>query len=551
MSVVYFLLLVGVLVSIHELGHFLAAKALDVKVLRFSLGFGPAIARVRGGETEYRIGIVPLGGYVRLLGEDPADPITAEEQHRAFSGKPLWKRLVVVFAGPAANLALPLVIYFAFFLGHTELPAAVVGGVLAGSPAAEARLEPGDRVVEIDGHAIRYWEDLERIVDASAGKSLRFTIRRGEREFSSYVEPRRDVIYGRDGLSTRQGLIGVVHAPFRPQIGVLDPRSPAGVAGLRTGDLVISVDGEPVESWTELDRALARRTRRVTIAYLRADRLPLGFADVKLYQPGVADLVPDFVVGPDRRRIVETGVRSAEFFVASVEPDSPAARAGLRPGDLVETLDGEPVAHWRLFDQALQAEPDRDWRIGWLRATDAGVERHEAVIRQERRRVLDEYGHAYTRLVFGASNDFRPGQGEMAPIEGRFLYAATHAWERTGATIAEMVRGLASILRGEMPSGTVGGPIMVYRIASVSGQKGWDTFLLMIALISINLGLINLLPIPILDGGHLVMFAIEAIRRRRLSPRVRDAVIFAGLAVIVSLTVLALRNDIVRYILSP
>jgi regulator of sigma E protease len=116
-------------------------------------------------------------------------------------------------------------------------------------------------------------------------------------------------------------------------------------------------------------------------------------------------------------------------------------------------------------------------------------------------------------------------------------------------TIAQMVRGLGSLLRGDSPRDAVGGPIMMYRIASVSGAQGWDAFLLMIALISINLGLLNLLPIPVLDGGHLLIFAVEAVRRRRLSTRVREAVVMVGLALIVALTVLALKNDIVRYLL--
>ena len=127
MSVVYFLLMVGLLVAVHELGHFVAAKALGVKVVRFSLGFGPPLFRLRPGETELQIGIVPLGGYVRLLGEDPSEPVPPEDRGRSFADKALWRRLIIVFAGPAANLLFPLLIYFAFFFGHHELPAAVIG----------------------------------------------------------------------------------------------------------------------------------------------------------------------------------------------------------------------------------------------------------------------------------------------------------------------------------------------------------------------------------------------------------------------------------------
>jgi regulator of sigma E protease len=201
-----------------------------------------------------------------------------------------------------------------------------------------------------------------------------------------------------------------------------------------------------------------------------------------------------------------------------------------------------------LFDQELLAQPDRTWRVDWLRAVPGGgTEPHEAIIQQEHRTITDEYGQRHDQLVFGATNDFRLGQGETAPIDGRFTYAAGHALDRTGTTIVAMARGLSQLVRGKLPRDTVGGPIMMYRMASVSGAKGWDAFLLMIALISINLGLINLLPIPILDGGNVLMFALEGLRRKRLSTRVREAVVLAGLVVIVSMTILALKNDIVRY----
>ncbi len=540
--------MVGVLVTVHELGHFIAAKLLRIKVLRFSIGFGPAIARIKGKDTEYQLGAVPLGGYVRLLGEDPSDPVAEADVARSFSHKPLWRRLVVVFAGPAANMLAPLIIYFAFYAGHTELPAATIGDVFAGGPAAEAGIRPGDRVVEINGAPVRYWEELEKIVDGNTGKMLRFRVRRGDQLLYTYVAPRRHTIRHRNGQRSEQGLIGVTQAPFQPQIGVLDTASPAARAGLRTGDLVVSVSGEPIASFSELTAALQRHAKRASIAYLRSRRAAAGFADLELHEAGIADLVPDVAIDENGRRTMLTGIVSAEFFVSSVEPDSPAAEAGLAAGDLITTLDGRPVTHWVLFDQALQAEPERAWRIGWLRAEGGAVTAHEAELVQRRTRVVDEYGADHDHLLFGAANDFQLGQGEMVPIEGRFLYAAGHAVDRTGTTVVEMVRGFAAIIRGDKPR-DVGGPIMVYRMASVSGAKGWDEFLLMIALISVNLGLINLLPIPILDGGHLVIFAMEGVRRRRLSPRVREAVVFAGLLVIVSLTVLALRNDIVRYLM--
>lgn len=540
--------MVGLLVTIHELGHFIAAKALGVRVLRFSLGFGPPLARVRARETEYQIGWVPLGGYVRMLGEDPSDPVPEDQIDRSFAARPLWQRLIVVFAGPAANLLVPVGIYFAVFAGDRELPAAVVGDVLPGGPAAAAGLEPGDHVVEINDRRVRTWEELESTVDAHAGQSLRFRVRRvgNEKDVYAYVAPKSHVVRDRAGGASEQGLIGIVQAPFPAEIGVLDPESPAGRAGLRTGDRIVSVDGRPVESYGQLERALRASWKRAPVALLRPERAGVGFAEISWSRPLLADLVAEKREG----RIV-TGIAPAELFVAAVEPGSPAERAGLRAGDLLTALDGQPVTHWLLLEQALLAEPERNFHVAWRRYDPAagGVVDLEADVRQEHRVTADEYGQQHDQIVFGAANDVHPIPGELVPIESRVGYAFDHALERTSSTTVLMARGLVSLVRGQLPRDTVGGPIMVYRMASVSGHKGVDEFLLMLALISINLGLINLLPIPILDGGHLLMFGIEAVRRRRVSPRVQGGFVMAGLVVIVSLTVLALRNDIVRYLL--
>src|SRR4029079_2841754 len=174
MSVLYFLLLVGVLVVIHELGHFAAAKLLDVKVLRFSFGYGRPLVRAKIGETEYQVAMFPLGGYVRILGIEGAQPPgpAKTDAGRSFASRPLWQRVVIVLAGPAANLILPVVIYFVFFAGHTMLPAAEIGDVLEAGPAGAAGIEPVDRVLEINGRNMRYWEDIETIVQGSPGKEL-------------------------------------------------------------------------------------------------------------------------------------------------------------------------------------------------------------------------------------------------------------------------------------------------------------------------------------------------------------------------------------------
>ena len=548
MSVLYFLLLVGVLVLIHELGHFVAAKLLDVKVLRFSIGYGRALFRVTLGETEYQIAAFPLGGYVRILGiEGPPDDASGKgEAGRSFASRPLWQRLVIVFAGPAANLVLPVIIYFVFFAGHTVLPAAVVGDVLDGGAAARAGIEPGDRVLEINGRAIRYWEEIEEAVRSSPGEELHLRIHRNGKTFERYLTPIEDTVRRRDGGVQVQGRVGITHAPFVPLVGVIDGQSPAARAGLRTGDLIISVDGQAVRNWRDVQHQLGKFARRTSIVYFRGTELA-GVPQVELLAAGFADLVPETQIDDKLKRQTYTGLEHAEMFVKHVDAGSPADGAGLRPGDLIVSLDGKPVAHWLDLDQRLQAEPNKTFKLTWKRAVSGTTETITEELTQVWRKQLDEYDHTISRLVFGARNDIDRGAGGMVAIDGRFGYALSKAFERTGETISTMASGFFQILGGDTPGEALGGPLMMYRVASVSGNQGWDSFLLMLALISVNLGLINLLPIPMLDGGHLLVFAIEGARRKKLTEKALRNIQLAGLILVGLITILALRNDVMRF----
>jgi regulator of sigma E protease len=548
MSVVYFLVLLGVLVVIHELGHFSAAVLLGIHVQRFSLGFGRPLVRIRRGETEYQIALLPIGGYVRILGEDPGEMVPREQVHRALCYRPLWQRLTVIFAGPVANLLLPLGIYFGLFAAEKELPATVIGDVLAGTPAASAGIQPGDRVLSVNGETVRYWEDLEQLVQKSIGTELRLDLRRGNREFARYVVPVEHVRRSRDGRESRQGLVGIARDPFLPRVGIVDPASPAARAGLRTGDIVINVDGRDVESWSELVQLLDG-ARRPNLAYLRGKEVA-GFPEIELLEPRVADLVADVRMATAGRLQFVHGLVSAEMFVARVAPGSPAERAGLQPGDLITSLDREPIANWMALDQRLQGRPDRVWEVSWQRArSDGKVANFSAHLRQEREISIDEFGSESEMLVFGAFSTIARGEAEQISIDGRVGHAMAKATERTVETITVMVAAIGSIMRGRDPGRELGGPITMFQVASVSASKGWEAYLLMIALVSVSVGLLNLLPVPILDGGQALLAAIEVVRREPLPARARDKITLAGLAIVAWITVLALKNDVIRYVL--
>ncbi len=217
--VIGFLILLGVLIFVHEFGHFLVAKLVGVKVLKFSVGFPPALVKRTWGETEYAIGCIPLGGYVKLFGEDPEskDEITPEEEHRTFAAKPLWARTAVVAAGPVSNYLFALVIICAGYVLGWPVMASEIGRVLDGTPAVQAGLTKGDLVVEIDGHKVRHWDDMRTLIEKRAGKTIPITVLRDEKEITLEVTPQPSE--EKDPFGNTVGRIGVGPSGRQVQLG--------------------------------------------------------------------------------------------------------------------------------------------------------------------------------------------------------------------------------------------------------------------------------------------------------------------------------------------
>ena len=539
--------LLGALILVHELGHFACAKLFDVKVIRFSLGFGPRLLGLTWGETEYRLSLVPLGGLVRLLGEDPAEAMAPRDRPRALTAKPLWQRYTIVIAGPAFNLVLPLLIYFVHYAGQRTLLPPTLGTVLPGYPAAAAGLLPGDRVEAIDGKRIRYWEELEDAIASDSGRPRRFEIRRGTDIEERDVIPVRAERPGALGISESVGWIGVSPRFHLPEIGVIDPSSPAAQAGLKTFDFITAVNGNPVSTWPEFQRAIERTgASPLRVTYLRGGYSAIPFAHVEIQQPGTAVVIPRPLSDGAGHRRYDTGILSAELFVFSVEPGSPADLIGIRRGDQIVELDGQPLGSWDLLRQRLAASPTRMFPIAW---STPGGGRRQSSFRQEVRSEMDAYRQEEQRLVFGALNRLAWRTDAPVPIQNRFGYAVGHAFERTGHIVAAMVQGFGQIVRGRVPLTTLGGPIMIGYVAGVAAEQGVDQYLWLMALLSINLAILNFLPVPILDGGLLVFFTIELFKRRPPSVRAREIASYIGLVIVAVLMLFALRNDVVRYLL--
>jgi regulator of sigma E protease len=343
-------------------------------------------------------------------------------------------------------------------------------------------------------------------------------------------------------ITEEVGLIGVHNAYPAPVVSVRGAESLAAQAGLRTFDLVTALDGRPVKRWIDVEASLAAvgAARATEVAYLRPERVDLGFMDLWVNVPGRATLAGDAAGGGPR----ESGLELASLDVAFAVEGYPGYRAGLRVGDRIVELDGAPISIWAELADRLSLRPGDPHEITVIR----GTERATVTLAPERITVDDRYA--------GRSETFRePGIGvyeilvadDPVPNPNRVVRAGRDAFADTVEIIKFMAVGLARIVQGRVSLQSIGGPLMLWELAGTAGRRGASSFLSVLALISVNLGLLNLLPIPVLDGGHLLILGIEAVRRRSLTLRTREIINIAGLALLVLLMVFALKNDIQRY----
>ncbi len=445
-TVLAFLVALTLLIFIHELGHFAVARWCGVKVLRFSIGFGPALWSRRFGadRTEWVIAAIPLGGYVQMLDErdrDAAEPIPDTDLPRAFSRQPLAQRSMIVAAGPVANFLLAIVLYAALAWGGTEQPVPVVDTPPAGSAAAAAGFAEGDTIRAVDGAPLQSWNQLRlKLIDASlAGTPARLTVERDGRRVD-LVLPTRGAIAAE--LPERDPLhfLGLSLAPGQVIIGSLVAGEAAIEAGLRAGDRILSVNGEPI-----------RRARDLIERVRDSAGTPLSI----MVQRGADEI----------------------------------------------TLRVTPVAH---------GAPASDGR---------------------------------TRGRIGAmlQDRVRTETVQAGPID-----SVVQGLERTWEMSAFSVRMLGRMLTGDLSVRNLSGPVTIADMAGQTARSGLESYIGFLALISVSLGVLNLLPIPILDGGHLVYYAIEAIRRRPLSDQVMALTQKAGLLLVVLMMAIALFNDFAR-----
>lgn len=425
-TILAFVFVLGVLVFVHELGHFLVARAYGVRVVTFSLGFGYKLLKVRRGDTEYCVSAVPLGGYVKLAGETvEVDRTGAPDE---FMSKSKWVRFQVYLAGPIMNLALAWLLVAAVMTRGADVAifqtsAPVVGSVVSGSAAERAGIRVGDVIVSADGQLVRTWDALDFAVMPKANRQIDVVVDRGGQRVTLRVTPTSVGKYEIGNLG--------IGPQLRPQVVRVYPNGAAERGGLERGDVILAIDGA---------RGLTQ---------------------------------PEII-----KRIQGSGGRPLRFTIE---------RAG-EARDLVLTPDGGGTG------------------------------------------VINAQIYPY----------------EVRRIDPNFLQAlglsARQNWDTT-VQIGRMLRGL---ITADTPVRQLMGPVAIAELSGIQAQLGWLPLLEFMAMLSLNLGLLNLLPIPVFDGGHIAILALEGVARRDLSVKVKERILMVGAALIVLLMVTVIYNDVAR-----
>jgi regulator of sigma E protease len=569
-DLVYFVLFVSILIFIHEFGHFAFAKLFGVKVLTFSIGFGPKILKVRGRETEYCVALLPFGGFVKMLEEGKAEePILPEERHRTFEAQTLWKRVVIVLAGPAMNIVFPIALYTSVYLEDRDFLPATVGAVFPGKPA-EGKLFPGDVIVSIDGEPVRSFPEVQKAFAKKAGTPMHVQVDRDGKTADVTLTPADEVEVVEPSeleLFEHVGRVGIAPTFAAPVIGISRTDSPAWRSGLRTFDRITAVNGRKIETFVELQRMLAQnRGDNVVLTYVRPVSARGALFDMGVLEPGIASLAPrprdEGVVAreddPDWRSkdvLARTGIESAEMYVAFVPESSSEWRAGLRGGDRIVELDGIGQRMWKVDRRSgghalddttmvgqLLREPNRVHELVWTR----DGQKMSGTFQLRKERWDDELGQHYERYVFRTTHWMPRAKAALVPNPSPVLYAVKRGFFETMNAIKFIVVGFVRIAQGRVSIAAVSGPITLYDVAGDAGAKGTTYFVWAMAVTSVNLGLINLLPIPVLDGGHLMLLFFEWTRRRPVSLRARELSSLFGMSVLLLLMLVAFKNDVSR-----
>ncbi len=444
-QVLLFIIVLGPLIFFHELGHFLVARLFGVGVEKFSLGFGPRLFGKKIGRTDYRLSLIPLGGYVKMVGDEPDAKLPTEDLPFSFTHKHVAKRSLIVFAGPFFNAVLAVIIFCSIlYFDGVESIVPVIRKIDANSPAEKAGLALNDRIAAINGKPVESWHDINDIFDESSGGPTQLDILRDRTSLKIELTPTKAYytnVYGDDIPYFEFGISGIPEA--LAIVGMVMEKMPAGIAGMKTGDRILEIDGQPVTYWLEMQK---------------------------------------LVTGSDGKTMRFKVQRQDDVLELDITPE------------LVK-------------DRNLMGLSSKNYRIG--------IQRYDPILDEDKMTINFTLGQSVAR-----------------------------SFNVIGQVTDAFFDFLKNAFRGKVSRELVGGPIRIAQMAQQSAEMGMTQLFSFVAAISLQLAILNLLPIPVLDGGHLLFYFIEAIKRGPLSVRARETAQQIGLFLLLLLMVFVVYNDI-------
>ncbi len=519
-SIVRFVIVLGIMIFMHELGHFIVAKLTGVYVHRFSLGFGPRLLGFPIGETDYCVSAIPFGGYVRMAGqydmpvEKDSDGVEMTEEwekdvsdERRFTSKTVPQRITLAFAGPFMNLVLGVVAFVVVFVVGQPTPKYMldtrIGTVVEGAPADEAGIEVGDRIVEVDGRPISEWAHLSEASVTHAGRKMNLLVERDGQRIEKTVESRA---YD----ETKMPGIGVY--PFLPaRIKSVRDGWPAKERGIQPGDVVTHINGKAVSLDSMIDTTTAHPEEELLYTVERD-----GKSFALAVSPRLAGTIP--------------GVTLVDGVVAAMTPDAIERVPFLSPNDKIvgfnsNKLDPKEVGlaienHVNDFISILVLKPKAEEPIECIVQTGG-------------------------KGMIGIALDTKP---ETVIVKSPLLEAIPGAFAEGYRVVKISLTSFYLILTGRVSPKLVGGPVFIFQMTTEAADVGFTWLIHLVGFISVHLFVINLLPIPVLDGGLILLAAVEGIRGRPVDIRFQEALQRVGIFLLLALALLVTYNDILRWL---
>lgn len=543
-TVIPFVILLGILIFVHELGHFLVARWCGVRVEVFSLGFGKKILKYQKGDTLYCISIIPLGGYVKMYGEQSDAEIPEDQKSVSFTHKNVWQRIAIVLAGPFMNFFFAIFVFAFIAQIGEEARAPIVAEVAANTSAALSGFQAGDQIVDVNGEKIKSYEEFQKALNKNQDRVVEITLI--DTSGAQKVINLKVNSIPNPNLFTLDKTIGSIEGILplaRGTTVAVHAGSIAAKLGFRTGDQIIEVNSQKVTRWADLTKLLAGK-QNLTV---KVDRPNLENLDEKNKQTETFQI--DAATIEKNPTMDALGFENSDQYLIQIVKDSPAAKAGLKPLDKIEKIDGQQITKWEQVQDSIKAyNGQQALDITLLRD---GTEIHKKITPEVTSQMTMQ-GQEDKRYTIGIMPFINYAEPALTIVKADSIFQSIakgfdRTWDITTMTVVSFVR----LFQGQVSHKNIGGMLSIGKAAKDSFEHGLQSFLMTMGILSVSLFILNLLPIPVLDGGHLVFYTIEVIKGSPLSLKKMQMAQQVGFILLMGLMMLAMFNDVTKFIFKP